>query len=97
MGWTRITVEDLETGEKEAVEIENDYVLVAVGDCFVSHTQVHAGGTHILTVKNSHGRKREVDLRERHNYRPSSDLDGSPCAFCRQRPDEHDDFAPEAA
>jgi hypothetical protein len=32
---------------------------------------------------------------ERHDYRPSSDLDGSPCAFCRMRPDEHDDFAPE--
>lgn len=28
-----------------------------------------------------------------HEYRPSSDLDGSPCAVCRMRPDEHDDFS----
>lgn len=33
---------------------------------------------------------------ERHEYRPSSDLVGSPCAFCRMRPDDHDDFAREA-
>lgn len=25
-----------------------------------------------------------------HDYRPSSDLDGSPCAICRERPDDHD-------
>lgn len=29
---------------------------------------------------------------KRHDYRPSSDLIGSPCALCRQRPDEHDDY-----
>lgn len=32
----------------------------------------------------------------RHDYRPSSDLPGSPCAFCWQYPDDHYDYAPEA-
>lgn len=31
----------------------------------------------------------------RHEYRPSSDLDGSPCAICRGRSDDHDEFAAE--
>lgn len=31
----------------------------------------------------------------RHEYRPSSDLVGSPCALCRQRPDEHDGLRSE--
>jgi hypothetical protein len=30
---------------------------------------------------------------DRHEYRPSSDLDGSPCAICRDRPDDHYEFA----
>ena len=30
-----------------------------------------------------------------HEYRPSSDLVGSPCALCRQRPDEHDGLGSE--
>jgi hypothetical protein len=59
-GWVRITVTDLETGEEEAVEIRDDYLLVCVGDCYVSHTNVHANGTHILTIKESKGEKREV-------------------------------------
>jgi hypothetical protein len=58
MGWTRITVLDLETGEGEAVEIRDDYVLVCVGKCELTHTTVHANGTHILTVKGSKGEKR---------------------------------------
>jgi hypothetical protein len=32
---------------------------------------------------------------ERHDYTPSSDLDGSPCAICGDRPDDHYEFAPE--
>ena len=31
----------------------------------------------------------------RHDYTPSSDLDGSPCAICRDRPDDHYEFAEE--
>ena len=38
----------------------------------------------------------ENSVLERHDYRPSSDLDGSPCAFCGDRPgDDHYEFAPE--
>jgi hypothetical protein len=58
MGWTRITVLDLETGEEVAVEIRDDYVLVCVGECYLEHTSVHATGTHVLTVKGSKGEKR---------------------------------------
>lgn len=33
----------------------------------------------------------------RHDYTPSSDLLGSPCAICRDRPDDHYEFAEERA
>lgn len=59
MSWVRVTVKDLETGEEETVEIKDDYILVAVGECYLNHSQVYATGTHILTVKNSNGEKRE--------------------------------------
>ena len=59
-GWVRVTVEDLTTGEKDAVEVRNDYVLIAVGDCYLEHTNVYSTGTHILTIKGSKGQKREV-------------------------------------
>ena len=51
----RVTIEDLQTGEKESVEIADDYVLVCAGTCEVTNTQVYpTRGTHVLTVK---GRK----------------------------------------
>jgi hypothetical protein len=31
----------------------------------------------------------------RHDYTPSSDLLGSPCAICRDRPNDHYEFAEE--
>ncbi len=48
----RVTVEDLETGEKESQEIDNDYIVVTAGDCDVTHTQDYPkSGTHILTIE----------------------------------------------
>lgn len=50
----RITVEDLETGDKETRELvpEGDYVLICVEPCHVAHTQVHpTTGTHVITIK----------------------------------------------
>lgn len=51
----RVTVEDLKTGESESQVIQDDYVVVTAGSCYVSYTQVYPKtGTHQLTVK---GRK----------------------------------------
>ena len=50
----KVTVEDLETGEIQSLEIMDDYIIVVAGECYVSGTQVYANGTHQLTIK---GRK----------------------------------------
>ena len=54
MSKIRVTVEDPDTGDKETAEIDNDYIIVCAGTCEVTHTAVHANGTHVLTIK---GRK----------------------------------------
>ena len=59
--WVRVTVKDLATGEEEVVEIMDDYVLIAVGECRLEHTNLYANGTHILTIKGSKGKKRNVE------------------------------------
>lgn len=50
----RVTVEDTETGETATREIENDYVLVTDGTCWLDGVQQYSNGTTVLTVK---GRK----------------------------------------
>ena len=48
----RITVEDLETGDKETREMPaGEYFLLTTAPCYVAHTQTHANGTHVLTIK----------------------------------------------
>lgn len=48
----KVTIEDLENGEKQAMVIyEGDYLLVPFEPCHRSHVQVHANGTHVITVK----------------------------------------------
>lgn len=54
MSGIRVTVEDLETGETETIDVDNDYVILAAGTCNVEHVQAYSNGTHVLTVK---GRK----------------------------------------
>lgn len=59
----RVTVEDLETGEKHAVEIaEGDYALIPTGSCYLDGQNWYANGTVQLTIKGHHpaGPKREV-------------------------------------
>lgn len=48
----KVTVSDPTTGEVlgERV-IYDDYCLIVAGHCHLAHTQVHANGTHQLTVK----------------------------------------------
>ncbi len=50
----RITVEDLQTGDKGTKTVGlHDYFLLTTGDC-TSSVQAYANGTHVITVK---GRK----------------------------------------
>lgn len=51
MPGTRITCTDIDTGESDSVEIENDYVLICDGRTRLEHTQFHANGTVVLTIK----------------------------------------------
>ncbi|HEY2088539.1 MAG TPA: hypothetical protein VGH54_21290 [Mycobacterium sp.] len=51
MTGTKVTAEDLDTGESESHEIRDNYVLTTDGECQVTHTQV-SGTTHVITVKN---------------------------------------------
>lgn len=48
----RVTVEDLETGDKETKEIPaGDYVIVTTAPCYLDGFQAYANGTVVLTVK----------------------------------------------
>lgn len=48
----RVTVEDLETGDKQAIEVaEGDYLLIPFGSCYLHGVNYHANGTVQLTVK----------------------------------------------
>ena len=49
----RITVEDLETGDKEVKEMpKGEYFILCTSPCYVAHTSSYPGkGTHIITVK----------------------------------------------
>jgi hypothetical protein len=52
----KIQVRDPVTDELlEESLIENDYLIICAGRCYLAHTQAHANGTHVLTVK---GRRR---------------------------------------
>ena len=49
---TRVTAEDLETGDTETTEITDDYVVICDGSCYIAHVQAYpAKGTHVLTIK----------------------------------------------
>jgi len=49
----RVTVEDLETGDKQAMEVAaGDYILIPFAPCHLAHANHHPGkGTVVLTVK----------------------------------------------
>lgn len=51
----KVTVSDPESGEVLGEQtIQDDYVIITAGSCYVAHTNAHANGTHVLTLK---GRK----------------------------------------
>ena len=48
----RVTIEDLATGDRETVEIADDYIFICAGNTYLTSTQSYPKtGTHILTVK----------------------------------------------
>jgi hypothetical protein len=52
MAGTRVTCEDVETGESESEVIENDYLVVCDGDRYIDGIQIYSGtGTAVITVK----------------------------------------------
>ena len=47
-----VTVRDTESGESETATIENDYIVVCAGTCYVHGWQDYpAKGTRVLTIK----------------------------------------------
>lgn len=48
---TKVTAQDVATGENESIVIVNDYVCTTDGTCHVAHVQSFANGTHVLTIK----------------------------------------------
>jgi hypothetical protein len=59
----RITVEDLETGEKQAMELASgDYILIPFAPCYLETTQTHANGTHVITVKNHRPTAKPIEV-----------------------------------
>ncbi len=49
----RVTVEDLETGDKDTKEMPaGEYFVLTTSPCYVAHTNSYPSkGTHILTIK----------------------------------------------
>jgi hypothetical protein len=48
----RVTVEDLDTGDKQSMEIaEGDYLLIPFGGCYLNHVHRSANGTVQMSVK----------------------------------------------
>ena len=49
----RVTVEDLETGDKETREMPvGEYFILTTAPCYISHTSVYGGGKTVqLTIK----------------------------------------------
>lgn len=48
---TRITCEDIRTGESDSAVIRNDFMLVTDGRCYLDGTQIYGNGTVVLTIK----------------------------------------------
>lgn len=55
MTGTRVTATDLATGERQSVEITNDYVVITDGDRYIDSAQIYANGTAVVTIKKSEG------------------------------------------
>lgn len=46
-----VAFDNAKPSETEAADVENDYVLICDGTCYLAHTQASANGTHVITIK----------------------------------------------
>lgn len=51
MSGTRVTCEDVETGESDSAVIQDDYMLITDGRCYLDGVQVYGNGTTQITIK----------------------------------------------
>lgn len=48
----KVTVTDPATGEVLGEHlVDNDYLVICAGNRYLAHTNAHANGTHVLTIK----------------------------------------------
>lgn len=53
--WFRVTVEDLQTGDRQVVEVaEGDYVINTFGSCYLDTRQTYMNGTVQVFIKDHH-------------------------------------------
>jgi len=51
----KVTISDPDTDEVLGRQIlDDDYVVVCAGNRYVTNTNVHANGTHVITIKRGH-------------------------------------------
>lgn len=51
----KVQVRDPDTDELLGERtIDNDYMVICAGECYVSNTQVHGNGSHVVTIKGRH-------------------------------------------
>jgi hypothetical protein len=46
-----VTARDTASGESGTQTIADDYCLITAGTCEVTNVQIHANGTHVVTIK----------------------------------------------
>jgi len=51
----RVTAQTVGEDDAETVIITDTYNLVVAGRCYLASAQVHANGTHVLTIKGATG------------------------------------------
>jgi hypothetical protein len=55
---TRVTAEDVDSGQQESRVIKDDYNLVTDGDCYVANIRAYPkSGTHMITIRNVGGQR----------------------------------------
>ena len=48
----KVTVSDPDSGEVLGEQLlDNDYLVICAGNRYLAHTNAHANGTHVLTIK----------------------------------------------
>lgn len=50
MTGTRVTAEDVDTGEVESEVIENDFIVICDGNRYLDSVQAYRNGTQVITV-----------------------------------------------